>query len=424
MHIVFVTPELATIDNASGGLATFTSNIARLFSQHGHFVEIILVTTKEEKIVFDKEIKLYNVNVKKSEWEVYDSISRSIAISEQETKEKRVFLTNIYKAHKVKELIQSIHRENEIDLIHFCNHGSYSLFMDRSIPYVIRVSGFMNILFHGADIVGGSVKYKDNELALRDKLEIMDMKKCGYIISPSYLLAEIAKDELSLDSTIIESPFILNSKSWKEDAYIELEDKNYILFYGTMRILKGIHVIANIAKGLLQKHKDLYIVLCGKDTILSKKSLNMHGDEEIQASKYVKSMAGNYADRVIVMGQLSREYLYPVINGAELVILPSRIENLSNACIESMALGKIVVGTNGASFEQLIENGVSGFLCERDNSDDFLSVIEKVLSLTEEEKISIIKAAKERIQELEPEKAYKRFLNYYNNVIEKWNNEA
>ena len=38
MHVVFVTNELASTNNASYGLATFTANIARIFRDNGHYV--------------------------------------------------------------------------------------------------------------------------------------------------------------------------------------------------------------------------------------------------------------------------------------------------------------------------------------------------------------------------------------------------
>ena len=53
MHIVFVTTELATAGNSSGGLASFTANMARIFAANGHRVTILLAAVKEEKLVFD-----------------------------------------------------------------------------------------------------------------------------------------------------------------------------------------------------------------------------------------------------------------------------------------------------------------------------------------------------------------------------------
>ncbi|WP_026499080.1 glycosyltransferase family 4 protein [Butyrivibrio sp. WCD2001] len=417
MHIVFVTVELATRENPSGGLATFTANMARLFHRHGHDVDIILVTTKEQNLIFDTGIKVHNIYVPKNEWEVYDYIAGLDSSSEEERRDKRLGLMYMYKSHMVKALIDRMHEHNPIDIVHLCNHGACSLFFDNTIPYVIRISGFLNIWFFGGDTINGSLKYKDNPESYRQKLEILSMKNAPNVIAPSNLLAKIAGEELRIPTDVIESPFVFDHDSWNYDAYEKIiRDANgrYILFYGTMSILKGISVIAELAEKLLRRNRDLRLVLCGRDTVINV------GDG-ILASDYVKEKAADFSDRVIYAGQLTREYLYPVINGAELVILPSRIENLSNACIEAMAMGKIVVATDGASYEQLIDDGVSGFLCKRDNPDDYLDAIERGLNLNKDEKDRMIQEAKNRISELEPNKVYQRFYDYYKKVIAEWN---
>src|SRR5581483_2960293 len=51
-----------------------------------------------------------------------------------------------------------------------------------------------------------------------------------------------------------------------------------------------------------------------------------------------------------------------LVRHARLVVLPSLYENMSNAALEAMALERPVVGTRGTAFEELIEDGVSGFL--------------------------------------------------------------
>lgn len=125
-------------------------------------------------------------------------------------------------------------------------------------------------------------------------------------------------------------------------------------------------------------------------------------------------------DRVIYIGQIVREQLYPVIKNAECCLLPSRIENLSNACIEAMAMGKIVVATNGASYEQLIDDRVSGFLCERDNPASYLKAVDEVLAMSTEERNKIGLKAIEVTKRLEPQKIYEQYLAFYEKVIREW----
>jgi glycosyltransferase involved in cell wall biosynthesis len=66
--------------------------------------------------------------------------------------------------------------------------------------------------------------------------------------------------------------------------------------------------------------------------------------------------------RVRFLGEIRHEELYPVVRRARLVVLPSLSDNLPNAMLEAMALGRPVIGTIGTSFDEVIEDGVSGFL--------------------------------------------------------------
>lgn len=166
---------------------------------------------------------------------------------------------------------------------------------------------------------------------------------------------------------------------------------------------------------MLERYPEFVILLAGD-------YLEMLDDqgERYPAYEVVQKRAGKYAERVIYVGRLVREELYPLIQNAELCLLPSRIENLSNACIEAMAMGKIVVATDGASFEQLIDDRVSGFLCERDNPESFLQAVEEALNMEKEKKQDMIENAFKRIQQLSPKVIYEKFLKYYEKVMHEW----
>ena len=159
--------------------------------------------------------------------------------------------------------------------------------------------------------------------------------------------------------------------------------------------------MAEIAEKFLEQYPDFYLVLTGKSEYLFDEI-----DGNMSADELVRKKAGEYSNRVIYAGRLVREQLYPLIQYAELCLLPSRIENLSNACIESMAMGKIVVATNGASYEQLIDNKISGFLCERDKPKSYLQAINKALSMSFYERQQMELRAVEATKRLEPQKVY------------------
>ncbi len=109
------------------------------------------------------------------------------------------------------------------------------------------------------------------------------------------------------------------------------------------------------------------------------------------------------------------------MQNAELRVLPSQIENLSNACIEAMAMGKIVVATKDASYEQLIENGISRFLCERDNAESFLQGVCEALDLSLEERQKMETNAVSVTERFAPDKKiYEQYLKFYGRVISEW----
>jgi glycosyltransferase involved in cell wall biosynthesis len=71
----------------------------------------------------------------------------------------------------------------------------------------------------------------------------------------------------------------------------------------------------------------------------------------------------------------------------------------------------VVVGTRGASFEELIEDGVSGHLCEIDDPDSLLVAVEKALANEAPSRMGA--AAARRIDQLEPARACSELMRVY-----------
>ena len=65
------------------------------------------------------------------------------------------------------------------------------------------------------------------------------------------------------------------------------------------------------------------------------------------------------------------------------VVLPSRIDNYPNTCLEAQALGKIVIGPRGSSLEEMIIDGETGFLSTPGSVESLVAVIQGGLSLSE-----------------------------------------
>lgn len=417
MHLLILTTELAAAGCSPGGLGSFSANLARIFRKNGHRVTILLVTTKEKEVVFDEEIDLQKIYVEKVLWDKFAHMAENISalMGESEVTVRRIFV-NLYKGELVKETISEIHKREMIDIIHSCNLSQSSVGLDGSIPYVVRISSYMRMC-HNANVAETREEYYDEDtFTLEDKLDICLLQKSRYVISPSNMLARIGKEKMGIDPVVIESPFVLSRDGWDDSIYCRLaKEKKYIIHYGQMSYIKGTHIVAEIAKSILERNPELYLVLAG----LSEEMKDDRG-QTLMAHELVRKYAGMYAERVIYAGCLTREQLYPLIDNAELCLLPSRLENFANACVEAMAMGKIVIGTKGASFEQLIDDRKNGFLCERDIPESYLQAVKEALSLDGNAKRQMEDEAYRRVEHLAPDVMYQKYYDFYQKVISEW----
>jgi glycosyltransferase involved in cell wall biosynthesis len=75
-----------------------------------------------------------------------------------------------------------------------------------------------------------------------------------------------------------------------------------------------------------------------------------------------RAVLGERAGQVLITGPLDRSELAEVVRRAEAAVLPSQVDNLPNTVIESLSAGAPVIGTRGASIDEIVEEGVTGHL--------------------------------------------------------------
>jgi len=80
------------------------------------------------------------------------------------------------------------------------------------------------------------------------------------------------------------------------------------------------------------------------------------------------------------------ERLGAALADAHVVLLPSIVDNLPFACLETMACGKIVLASVQGGQREIIQDGENGFLFDHDIEGDFARQLSRVLSLGYEER--------------------------------------
>jgi glycosyltransferase involved in cell wall biosynthesis len=123
-------------------------------------------------------------------------------------------------------------------------------------------------------------------------------------------------------------------------------DGDYLLYFGRLEKRKGVDVIGDALSTVFARRSDVSMVFIGQDCGLRDRIARQHaGDPHIH-----------------FFDAMDKGPLFGAIRHAKLVVLPSRFENMSYAGLEAMALARPVLGTYGTAFEDLIDNGVDGFL--------------------------------------------------------------
>jgi len=384
MHVGFVTPEYVTERNFDGGLANYLHRTAIALSQRGHDVEVFVTSGSGRKETFQhRGVAVHRVRLANPDW---------AALWRRLPGKFRLPLVrhNLVQAWNLAGAVICRHLQAPFDVVqstNVSNVGSF-LMLHHPFPVVTRISSYAP---HWREAAKWPTTLDGSIL---EKLESLSIRKSEIAYAPSRLLAQLWKEKEGVPCEVCEPPFFVEtSVEQRGDISVQGLPFRYILFVGTMGRLKGVDLLAEAMPGIFDLHRDVELVLVGKDA-------GYRGSTMLQ---YVFDRAGPYSGRVRYLGVLRHHDLYTVIARATVVALPSRIDNLPNTCLESMGLGRVVVASTNASFEELIEPEKSGLLFENGNVRSLVNTLNLALDLPEQARRQIGAAAQRRVERFAPE---------------------
>lgn len=393
MHIVYITVEFVT-EKISGGLGTYVDNMAKIMSAHGHKVSVITLSHEDKEFYYHDRIRVIRVKEDRQQYKI---------------------LRTLVNSWRLRHELHRLDRKDKVDIVQIASLHAIGFFKSRRNPSIARISSD-NALWRHADEYAFDMERAVQDKTLFDRMELYAVRHADYAFAPSKCCARIVAKRARCRVGIIESPYVCMAQ--EEDASVyhnKLVGKKYLLFNSTLSTLKGTPVSIAAVDELMNRYPDLYMVYAGIDGgIISSDGVRM------PAKNILNYFNKKYDGRVIYLGCLKREQLFPIISNAYACVLLSRIENLSNSCIEAMARGKIVIATYGASFEQLIRNKENGLLIQRDSHKALLKAVRYLDSLSEEERARIGAAAQKSVERLGEECVYNNMMKVYSDLIKKF----
>lgn len=97
----------------------------------------------------------------------------------------------------------------------------------------------------------------------------------------------------------------------------------------------------------------------------------------------VKNLENDYSN-VVLLGMIRRDEVIEWNKQADCILAPSRIDTLPTTIIEGMMMRNICVTSNAAGISEYMENGISGFVFESEDSSDLAEVIRHIVDHIDE----------------------------------------
>ena len=148
----------------------------------------------------------------------------------------------------------------------------------------------------------------------------------------------------------------------------QLGGSRVVLFVGRLQPRKGVEYLVDAMRYMKSQPK---VVVIGDELPAYQGSRERL---ERQAEEY------GLKERLIVVGNLSREDLMPAYVGADVFVLPSLAEGMPIVLLEAMASGTCVVATDIPGNRDLVRNGENGVLVEPRNAAELAHQIDFLLN--------------------------------------------
>lgn len=223
------------------------------------------------------------------------------------------------------------------------------------------------------------------------------MQKSHTVVSVSQFAAEIAKKMLcnvpikviynGIDTNI----FHLNSSLIKEKSPFRL------LYIGSWQTRKGVDLLPKIMSNLGNEFELFYT-----------------GGEAVEKDK--TTLPKNMYD----LGHLSQQQVIHEMQQADALLFPTRSEGFSLVVLEAQACGLPVITTNCSALPESIIHKKTGFLCEENNIESFVTAIRKLKEMIGLRNSLSIQARKHVTENFNIEQMVEKYIEIYKNSTNKF----
>ena len=337
LHIALLTPEFPTEVATEGGLANYLYRMTRSLVDAGHAVEVFTLSDRPEES-FDFEGAWIHRVERASDPAWLAAWSKLVRgpLSVSATR------WHVRGAIALAQALEWREQISPFDIVQTSNYGLTGLFVPRLAHrrHLVRC-GSSNALTR---IANGVLRGLDGWYG--DLLERRSLLQADRVYAPSHFVARDYTRRFGREVAVVRPPLFLDAEPLSPPA-MALPPR-YLMYFGYIGRIKGTDVLARALRQAWSIAPDLRMVWAGTDH---------HG----QLPRFRRQWAER-ATNVTWFGPLRKAELYAVVRRAIATVAPTRCDNLPNTVLESLQLGVPVIGSQGASIDEIIEPGVQGAL--------------------------------------------------------------
>jgi glycosyltransferase involved in cell wall biosynthesis len=379
MHICFITSEYPKVGHPHGGVGTFIQILAKNLVKSGVKVSVVgLNYTDEYESVDDEGVRVYRL------------------------KPRRLKPITWYLANKaINSKIREIHQGDKIDVVEATELGLAFVEKLPGISYVIRMNGghhfFAESENRGIDLWKGFQEKRS-------------FNKADVVFGVSeYVLDHTGK---YLDFSSKKGPVIFNPANLTNfyNADPEKIVPGRLFFAGTVCEKKGVRQLIQAIPKIRERFPEVHLFIAGRDWKFPDGSSYIAFLEK-------QVIAAEIAPHVTFLGPVANTKLPQLIEEAELCIYPSHMEAMPLAWIEVLSMGKAFLASKLGPGPEVIQDGITGRLCNPLSPDD---IAEKAIEMLSNKQASLkmgMTGRKDVLERFDIRVLLKQNMEFYSSLI-------
>jgi len=342
MKIAFLTPEFPHPKlKFSGGIGTSIYNLANGLIHTGNEVVIVLYGQEKDGFFYENGISFYLVkNIK--------------------VKGLSLLLTQI----KIQKLLSELIKQNKIDIVEAVDWEGITSNIRIKCPIVLKL--------HGSDTYFCSLDHRPVKFFNRYR-ERRAFSNATEIVSVSEFTAQATNKLFKKSRNYTVIPNGIDIHKFEATQPQTKPTVPTILYYGTLVRKKGLLELPLIFNEVYAQNKSARLLIVGKDSFD-----RITGNPSVWAMMqplFTKEAFQN----VSYEGSVSYEAIKNYIQSATICVFPTFAEALPVSWIEAMAMNKPIVASNIGWANEVIDEGINGYLVHPKNHLEFATQILKLI---------------------------------------------